>query len=643
MDDFYDITPMVELIKKLNKATEEYDKGNPIMSDKEWDQLYFELKQLEDKVGFSLPDSPTKNVIFTVVDKLPKVKHNHKMLSLAKTKDWNEFIRYFNNKDVIGMVKLDGLTCSLEYKNGCLIRAETRGNGEIGEDILHNARIIPSIPNYISYKDNLIVDGEIICSYQDFEAVSQYYANPRNFASGSIRLLDSNECYNRHLTFVVWNVIKGFDEENSFLTKLLEVKKLGFEIVPYTSGFDWDAKDFLVDTAKELGYPIDGLVGRFDDIQYGESLGETNHHSKAAFAFKFYDDSYETKLKEIEWTLGRTGILTPVAIFEPVEIDGTIVERASLHNLSIMKNILHSKSGWKNQTVNVIKSNQIIPQIESAQEDDKYTKLYFDYPHVCPICGGLTKIDGDNLICSNPLCSGKLINKLDHFCGKQGLDIKGLSKATLEKLIEWNWIEDFSDLFQLNKYAKEWYKKPGFGEKSVDNILEAINNSKNTNLSSFISAIGIPLIGKVLADKLAYHVKTYEGFREKIDNHFDFSQYEGFADSKTYEILNFDYSEADKVYQFLNLKPAEEKKNINKNLSNFTICITGKLNIFHNRDELIQVISSQGGKVVNKMSKNVNILINNDINSESAKNQYAKANNITILSEKDFKEKYLDL
>ena len=273
MDEFERISYLTDY---LNQMTVKYDEGNPEISDKEWDNLYFELKALEDKTGIVMVNSPTQNIHYEVVSHLRKVDHNHKMLSLAKTKDWNEFLNYFKNKDVVGMVKLDGLTCSLEYVDGNLVGAETRGNGLIGEDILHNAKVIPSIPKKISYQDHLVVDGEIICTDSDFANFSTDYANSRNFASGSIRLLDSKECEKRKLTFVVWNVIYGYEDKNSFIDKLNLVEQLGFKVVPWTSSFDWDAKEFLIDKAKELGYPIDGLVGRFDDISYGESLSDSS-------------------------------------------------------------------------------------------------------------------------------------------------------------------------------------------------------------------------------------------------------------------------------------------------------------------------------------------------------------------------------
>lgn len=634
------------LVNYLNEMTEKYDAGTPEISDRQWDSLYFELKNLEDETGIVFCDSPTQNVHYSVVNSLTKVQHNHSMLSLAKTKDWNEFLNYFKDKDVVGMVKLDGLTCSLEYEDGKLIHAETRGNGVIGEDIFHNALVIPSIPKLIPYYEHLIVDGEIICTDKDFEEFSTDFSNSRNFASGSIRLLDSKECEKRKLTFVVWNIVDGFNSENSFISKLEKLNTLGFKVVPWTSSFDLDSKDFLIDKAKELGYPIDGLVGRFEDISYGQNLGETAHHSKAAFAFKFFDETYPTHLINIEWTMGRTGVLTPVAVFEPIEIDNAIIERASLHNISIMEQ-LNEGIAHKGDILYIYRANMIIPQVEEWESNDDGKLLLT--PNKCPICGHEVEVQisdsgTKNLVCKNPDCDGKFINKLDHFCGKKGLDIKGLSKATLEKLISWGWVNNLSDIFTLSQYRKEWIIKPGFGQKSVDKILESIEKSKDTNLESFISSLGIPLIGKTVAKELVKHITTYSELREKIQSNFDFSCYEGFADSKTSALLHFNYDEADKIYQYLNCSEKiveEEEMKSNDALNGLTFVITGKLNNFNNRAELQSKIESLGGKVTGSISKNTNYLINNDKTSTSTKNLAAQKFGTKIISENEFIEKFL--
>ena len=639
-----DYEKLIGMAGYLRYTTKRYDEGIPIISDKEWDDLYFEYQELENKLGIILPYSPTQTINYEVVTALSKVEHNHKMLSLAKTKDWNEFLDYFGSKDVIGMVKLDGLTCSLMYKNGTLISAETRGNGLVGEDILHNAKVIISIPQQIPYKEDLVVDGEIICTDADFKEFADEYANSRNFASGSIRLLDSAECAKRKLTFVVWNVVTGFDSENSFMQKLIKVEKLGFRVVPWTSSFDWDAKEFLINQAKTKGYPIDGLVGRFDDINYGMSLGETDHHSRAAYAFKFYDEAYPSTLKAIEWTMGRTGVLTPVAVFDPIEIDGSVVERASLHNYSVMKKLAPPYASV-GDIVQVFKANMIIPQIASWKKDEKSIGAdIFFMPLGCPICGGKVELveNGDVQVvkCVNPDCEGKLINKLDHFCGKKGLDIKGLSKATLEKLINWGWINNLSDIFELKNHKAEWMRKSGFGERSVQNILDAIEAAKSPTLDKFISSLGIPLIGNTVSKELIKHIKTYKEFRDKAQSHFNFSEYDGFAESKTLAIWNYNFSEADKIYLYLTIPEVKEETQTTKTLDGITVVITGKLKHYKNRAALQQAIEQAGGKVVGSVSKNTNYLINNDNTSTSTKNLTAQKLNVPIITEEEFITKF---
>lgn len=649
--DFLDENEMYNIIQVLNDWTKAYDEGKPKVSDKEWDELYFKLKEMEKETGIVLPNSPTNSISYEVISELQKVKHNHKMLSLDKTKDWDEFIGYFAKlnpfKDVCGMLKMDGLTCSLKYVDGKLVSAETRGDGIIGENILHNARTLRSIPQTIDYKDEFIIDGEVICTYKDFKPFEDEYKNPRNFASGSIRLLDANECKKRNLTFVAWNVIKGFDEENSFMKKLESARNLGFTIVPFTPSFDWDAREYLIELAKTLGYPIDGLVGRFDDVAYGQSLGETIHHVRAAYAFKFYDEEYETTLEDIEWSMGRTGVYTPVAIFESVNADGSVISRASLHNLSVLKEVL--KTPFRGQKIKVAKMNMIIPQVTWAEHPEHIEAKYrIRMPLRCSCCDEpLTVKESDsgveNVYCPNPNCEGKLSTRLDHFAGKKGLDIKGISKATIEKLIDWGWISSIGDIFELKQYREEWIKKPGFGVKSVDNILNAIEKSKEVSLDKFIAALGIPLIGNSVAKELTKYIKSYSDFRDKVNNRFDFAQFEGFADSKTLAIWKFDYSEADRIYNnYISIPEVEEvEESAAQTLDGVTVVITGKLTMFKNRAALQSAIESAGGKVVGSISKNVKYLINNDVNSTSSKNLAAKKLEIPIISEQNFVQKFL--
>lgn len=630
-----------ELVEKLNNATIFYEQGCPIMTDKEWDDMYFSLVQLELSSGYINPNSPTQKIVYEVVNQLNKVKHDHQMLSLEKTKSLDEVKDFIGDKDFLSMLKMDGLTCSLKYENGILVTAETRGDGAIGEDILHNAKVIPSIPKYIPYKETLVIDGEIICSYKDFEHFKEDYKNPRNFAAGSIRVLDSKECEKRMLQFIAWDVITGFDDKQFLSERLLEISEIGFEIVPFiTNSFEMN---FLIKQAERYGYPIDGLVYKIDDIEYGKSLGQTSHHFKNAIAYKFYDETYPSKLKVIEWTMGRTGILTPVAVFEPIEIDGSIVERASLHNITILKQTLYKP--YISQEIWISKRNMIIPQIEKANFSEDFPSfLALQIPNICPICGHpteeVTEIDSTNLVCKNEFCSGKLINKIDHFCSKKGLDIKGMSKATIEKLINWGWVNNIVDIMELKTHRQEWIKKQGFGIKSVTNILQSIENSKETTLEKFISSLGIPLIGNSVAKDLVKNFSSYEDFRLKVDNKFDFSVLNGFADSKSNSLLNFDYSLADKVYSYLKIEN-KNKKEKTQDLKDYNFVVTGKLESFKNRTELQKEIEKLGGKVVGSISKKTSYLINNDKNSTSAKNMAAMKLNIPILTEKEFIEKFL--
>lgn len=645
-----------DLINKLNYYTKKYDEGNPEISDKEWDNMYFELQDLENWTGLYFEDSPTQKIIFQEVSKLNKVEHNHPMLSLDKTKSIDEVKSFLGNKDFICMAKMDGLTCSLRYLNGKLISAETRGNGQVGEDILHNAIVVKNIPKRINYQNELIVDGEIICTYDNFEPFSNEYKNPRNFASGSIRLLDSSECAKRNLTFVAWDIVKGFNEEKEnrkLLTgyyneklsdKLLEADALGFTIVPFEVNLsEYKTVEQIMEMVKKSSsmFPTDGLVFKYNDCEIYEKAGRTDHHFKGGLAYKFYDEEYETTIEDIEWTMGRTGVLTPVAILTPIEIDGTEVSRANLHNISVAHDTLGGVCfGWKGQKVWIYKANMIIPQISKAEEDDEKTKGYFRLPYVCPVCGGKVEVrkevDSEMLYCANPQCEGKLVNKIEHFFGKGGLDAKGISKATIEKFINFGWVTKIRDMFDLSEYENEWKNISGFGEKSVSNILRSIETSKNCNLESVIAAAGIPLIGRTIAKDLASRFTSYGAFKEAVMGDFDFSCLNGYGYEMNKSLKTFNYEELDFIVE--NYLQINEKKqeSYEKKLQNLIFCVTGKVTVWKNRDELSAFITSLGGKVTGSVSKNTNYLINNDVNSTSAKNLKAKELDIPIINEKTF-------
>lgn len=655
-----DFNTYVRNIRWLKQRTKEYDKGRPTVSDKEWDDVYFWVQNWErEHPEFISSESPTQNIPYQVVNALKKVKHNHPMLSLNKTKDIEEVKSFIGDKDYIVMAKMDGLTCSLHYEGGKLVSAETRGNGEVGEDITHNAMVIRSIPKEIKYKDPLTVDGEIICTYSNFIPWSDIYKNPRNFAAGSIRLLDSAECAKRNLTFIAWDAVEGLTRRCLTTKMLVLEEEFGFTPVPMVALPKIENIEKQIETIKKIAsdYPIDGVVFKYDVVEEYKAAGRTDHHFKGGLAYKFYDETYETTLKDIEWSMGRTGVLTPVAIFEPIEIDGTIVERASLHNYSVMRETL-GNCAYIGEPLKVFKANMIIPQIAEAGPKFTWDEVVKhngvpanNYPEFCPICHAATAIKSsnptknpmfgnvENLVCTNPQCEGKLINKLDHFCGKKGLDIKGLSEKTLEKLIDWEWVNDITDIPKLKEHRSEWINKPGFGAASVDKILKAIDDRlAEAPLSAFISGLGIPLVGTRVAKQICEYVETWIEFKELVEDiDFTFEKWNGFGYEMNKALKEFDYSKADAIVDYITFKPEEHQDKTVK-LDNEIFVITGKLKNFKNRDELINIIENAGGKVASSVTSKTNYLVNNDVTSTSAKNKKAKELNIPIITEEDLME-----
>ena len=629
---------MRQLIDQLNYYTKLYDEGNPEIDDETWDKMYFLLQQMEEKSGIILANSPTAHIDYQIVNKLNKIEHDHPMLSLDKTKNIDDVKAFFNKKEGIAMAKMDGLTCSITYENGRIVRAETRGNGIIGEDITHNISFVKGVPVEIPLKDKLTIDGEVICTYEDFKNFSDTYKNPRNFASGSIRLLDSRASAQRKLTFVAWDCITGLNYE-TLSEKLIKIGSLGFIFVPFVVLPDSDKIEHAITLikawARDEGYPIDGIVFKYNDCVYYQSLGETEHHPRGGLAFKFYDDEYETTLQEIEWSMGKTGQLTPVAVFDPVDDGESVITRASLHNLNIMEQILHTP--FKGQKIKVVKQNQIIPQVVWGEESDNQ---YYSIPAYCPICEQPTIIKGDFVYCSNPNCEGKFINTLKHFVGKKGLDIKGLSEATLQKLVDWGWVNNYHELFTLDNYRDEWIKKPGFGEKSVDKLLATIQDARDCELWQFISALSIPLIGSTYAKEMAKHEPEWFHIREDIEGGFNFMHWDGFGWGMNESLHNFDYTEADELVQnvlylhnSLWKDPNVKEEIVNSEIKGKIFVITGNVHHFKNRDEVKNAIEAKGGKVTNSVTKNTNYLINNDVNSTSSKNIKAKQLGIPIITE----------
>ena len=628
-----------ELTKELNRLTELYDKGTPEISDKEWDDMYFELVNLERECSYIMSDSPTQKVNYTVVNELQKVKHNHPMLSLDKTKDIEEIKSFVNDKDWIAMLKMDGLTCSLLYESGKLMRAETRGDGEVGEDITHNAMVIPSIPKRIPYTDKLIVDGEIICKLDDFEGFSEEYKNARNFASGSIRLLDSKECAKRKLTFVAWDIIEG-PTSNSLWGKLTWLSDYSFTVVPFLRGIHCSVENTmcLKQIAQDYNYPIDGIVFKIDNCIEYKKMGRTDHHFRGGLAFKFYNDIYETKLLDIEWTQGKTGILTPTAVFQAVQIDGTDISRASLHNISIIK-----KLGLTNHcTVKISKRNEIIPQVEECLQDGDSD---IEIPKYCPICKGNTKVVKENesevLMCTNPNCTGKKIALFEHFVSKKAMNIEGISEATIEFLINKGWIHTFKDLYYLSEHKAEWQKCDGFGKRSVEKILDAVEKSRNVKLDNFITALSIDGIGKSTAKAIAdfFHYDFLNWYHNGVSQPFDYASFDGIGKTMCDDIQIFcahnKFMIADLADE-MKFIVEEKKQKDGVNLDGKTFCITGSLNHFANRDALIADIEAHNGKFISSISAKCNYLINNDSTSSSSKNKKAQALNIPIITEEEY-------
>lgn len=652
------------LIKELEKASDSYyNTGNPIMTDAEYDYKVLKLKEFETKTGILFSNSPTLNVGAPVLSSLEKVQITPKpMLSLDKCHSDVEVADFANNQYMIAMVKLDGLSVRVKYKNGKLISANTRGNGVEGIDITEHIKQFQNIPLTIPDNDEYIVDGEAIIKISDFKEINKNseFKNPRNAAAGALNVLDTKLVKDRKLSFIVWDVIDGYSLNFNYLSdKLEEAKTLGFEIVPYRF-YEYHFKNLsaINEINRELmalneKYPCDGVVWKFNNFIYGHAQGSTGHHFKDAIAWKPEIEIVESRLKYIDWTLGRTGVLTPVAVFYPVELDGSTVERASLHNYSIMRKIL-GPCAYKGEPVKIFKANMIIPQILEAGPHYNYGEVIaaggvsaHDELEYCPVCHGdvtiQTSADGvENYICLNPLCEGKLINRLDHYCGKKGLDIKGLSEATLEKLVNLGWLKNLKDIYSLENYRDEWIKQPGFGAKSVDKILAAINESKNTSAEAFISAIGIPLIGKSAAKELMKNFSSYEEFRSAVDNKdYHFYNLDNFGTEMDNSLKDFDYEEADEIHKILVFNEKTEDKPKDSSLEGNIFVITGSLKTYKNRTTLQNDIETRGGKVGNSITSKTSYLINNDIDSVSSKNQKAKSLGIPIISEQEFIEKFL--
>lgn len=644
---------IINRVEELNKASEAYyNTGQPIMSDAEFDNKLEELRQWEEESGIVLANSPTHNVGAIVLDNIKKVTHESPMLSLAKCHSAEEVEQFAKGHTLVGSVKLDGLTCRLIFKDGELIRAESRGNGTIGNIITDHVKQFLNVPLHINKEGTYIIDGEALIKTDDFEKLNKNggYKTPRNLASGTLDGLDTSVVKNRKLRWYAWEVVEGSKYPESFASSLMEANDLGFETVPFTN-LKWaelniqEAIDFFLDEAEKENLPQDGVVFKYEDVKYGKSLGSTSHHFNNGIAFKVFNESVESELINIEYTMGKTGTLTPTAVFKPIEIEDTIVERASLHNISVMKEIMGKP--WVGQHVGVIKSNLIIPQIRWAEQDDEYTKIYIDIPHMCPICGQPTKIIKDNnsevLVCTNDNCNGKLLGKLSHAVSRDALNIDGLSEATIKKFINLGWLNSIKDIYYLSVHENEMKALEGFGKRSVEKLLNSIEKSRKTSLERFLYSLSIPLLGKsasmMIADSVDYDFDTF--ISEMTIKGAEYFRYlPGVGNALISSLNTYWKNHCSDILQLANEFTFETQKSImsetTNELENKTFVITGSVNHYQNRDALKADIEAHGGKVVGSISSKVNYLINNDINSTSSKNKKAKPLNIPIISEDQF-------
>ena len=641
---------MQELVELLNKASKAYyQDASEIMTNFEYDKLYDELCELEKELGITMSNSPTVNVGYEVLSELPKERHEKPMLSLDKTKEIERLKEFLGDQEAFLSWKLDGLTIVLTYRDGELVKAVTRGNGEIGEVITNNAKTFKNLPLRIAYQGELILRGEAVIGYSDFEKINEEiedveakYKNPRNLCSGSVRQLNNEITAKRNVQFFAFSLVKAenVDFENSRIRQLEWLREQGFEVVEgYRVTSDTIEKQvaYFANAISENDFPSDGLVLVYDDIAYGHSLGTTSKFPRDSFAFKWADEIRETTLLEIEWSPSRTGLINPVAIFEPVELEGTTVSRASVHNISIMEE-LELGIGDK---IEVYKANMIIPQIASNLTRSGVK----DIPTECPACHGKTEIrqvsDAKALYCTNEECGAKHLKSFALFVSRDALNIDGLSEATLEKFIAKGFINVYSDMFHLEQYEEEIKAMEGFGEKSYVNLQKSIENARTTTLPRLIYGLGIANIGlanaKVICKEFHYDIEKMMKLTEE-----DLSNISGIGPviAKAYVAYFAQEKHVQELERLLNelVIPKEEVNTEAQIFENITFVITGSVEHFVNRNEVKEVIESKGGKVTGSVTAKTNYLINNDVNSTSSKNKKAKELGIPIITEAEFLE-----
>ena len=632
-----------ELNKQLQKASYAYyGQDNPIMSDKEYDDLYNELANLEKVTGCILAGSPTQKVQGYVLEGFKKVEHSKPMLSADKTKDINEIKKFINNEDFYCSYKLDGLTLVVKYIDGKFTQGITRGNGLVGEDVTEQCRFIKNLPMQISNKNPIELRGECVISWEEFRRINRQldmpYSHPRNLAAGTLRNLDLNIVKERNLSFVVFEMVHP-----SFIHKwdgLKVLEELGFECVGRAKG---RVEDCIEGMQPEFyKYPTDGLIFEINSSELSKFLGSTSHHECCRMALKWEDELYDTTLKDIEWNTSKTGMINPVAVFEPVDLDGAITTRATLHNISYIENLQLGIG----DTIQVYRANMVIPKVHSNLTRSNAWKL----PDKCPCCGGDVEIHNENgsktLHCMNPECKAKLLGKLVHFVSKNAINIDGLSEQTVQKFIDLGWLKSFKDIYYLSEHKEEMYKLDGFGKKSVDKLLESIEKSRDTTLDRFIYGLCIPLIGRTASKEIALCCKKV-AINNMWDDIYAFCNYGPFYPSELNgfgevmcKSLNEYISENRNIIMKLskefNMKNVTKLEQKEESLLNKSFVITGSLNYYKNRDELVSIIEQLGGKVSGSVSSKTNYLINNDVTSTSGKNKKAKDLGIPIISENQF-------
>lgn len=636
-----------ELTAKLNEAAKVYYSGtDEIMSNYEYDRLYDELAALEKETGIVLAGSPTNRVGYETLGSLPKEEHETPMLSLDKTKSVEALADFAGEHKSILSWKLDGLTVVVTYREGRLYKAVTRGNGYVGEVITQNARVFVNLPAEIPYKGELVIRGEAVITYSDFEKINgtienpdEKYKNPRNLCSGSVRQLNNEITASRNVRLIVFALIRadGVDFDNSRERQFEWLEEQGFDVVErkLANGGDMAEKvNFFAKAVENNDFPSDGLVLMYDDIEYGESLGATAKFPRNAIAFKWADELARTKLRYVEWSASRTGLINPVAVFEPVELEGTTVSRASVHNVSIVREL---KLGIGDE-LTVYKANMIIPQIAENLTGSGTLEI----PKLCPVCGGRAEIKSsagaDSLYCVNPLCQAKQIKSFEHFVSRNAVNIDGISEQTLEKFIDRGFIKDYTDLYHLDRHRDEIVEMEGFGEKSYENIIKSVEESRKTTLDRVIYGLGIAGIGLANAKLIC---RRYDGDFDKIVSASaqELSQIDGIGDVLASAFSDYfaDDIKKSSFYALLSeLELEREVREIDSPIAGKVFVITGSVNNFANRDELKAYIESLGGKASGSVSSKTDYLINNDVNSTSSKNKKARELGIPILSEQDF-------